>query len=103
MYLYQELVQTFSFRKKSIFASFERVCLQTLARFGIGKADPAVRKVKNMKKVSLDELSQVKLYPDRLRFTHIFPTLCAFVRPSACPAERMLGNSGSMFMITKQG
>lgn len=37
MYLYQELVQTFSFRKKNIFASFERVCLQTLACLALAR------------------------------------------------------------------
>ena len=37
VYLYQELVQTFSFRKKNIFASFERVCLQTLACLALAR------------------------------------------------------------------
>ena len=84
LYLYQELVQTFSFRKKNIFASFERVCLQTLARIGIGKA---VRKVKNMKKVSLDKLSQT-LSPPTALHEYFSDSMC--ICPTVCPAERML-------------
>ena len=64
----------------------EFVCRLSLAWHWQGLCDPAARKVKNMKKVSLDKLTQVKLYPRRLRFADIFPTLCALVHPSGCPA-----------------
>lgn len=86
MYLYQELVQTFSFRKKNIFASFERVCLQTLACLALAKPMRSSREESQKYEEGVlgqAESSQTLSPPTALR-GYFSDSMC--ICPSACPA-----------------
>ena len=79
-------MQTFSFRKKNIFASFERVCLQTLACLALAKPMRSSREESRKYEEGVlgqADSSQTLSPPTALR-GYFSDSLC--ICPSACPA-----------------